>query len=91
MRDFFILWFERVINVVIVLAAAGIMIAGFVAIFTTPEGALIGLLKGLAVWFFGALYLVLIGGGLYLGLGIYKNTQRTADALERMEQKDQLS
>lgn len=91
MRDFFILWFERVINVVIILAAVAIVIAGFVTIFATPEGILMGLLKGLAVWFVGGLYLIFIGGSFYLGLGIYNNTQRTAEILDRLEQKDRLS
>ncbi|MEM8851518.1 MAG: hypothetical protein AAGE03_15985, partial [Pseudomonadota bacterium] len=30
----------------------------------------------------GSVALLVIGGALYLGLGIYANTRRTADALE---------
>ncbi|WP_170166982.1 hypothetical protein [Paracoccus methylarcula] len=43
-----------------------------------------GFLQGLLVWAIGAIYLVLMGGMIYLGLGIYNNTRRTADAIEQL-------
>jgi len=38
------------------------------------------------VLIFGGLYVVLMGGMMYLFLGIYDNTKRTAEATERMAQ-----
>lgn len=78
MRDFFILWMERIINVVIVLGAVVVLVAGLVVMFS-PTG---GFLQGLATWAFGFVYLILMGGMIYLGLGIYNNTRRTAEAVE---------
>ncbi|MCQ0971314.1 hypothetical protein MLD63_12860 [Paracoccus sp. TK19116] len=80
MRDFFILWMERIINVVIVLGAIAVLIGGGAALFG-PQG---GILQALAIWIGGALYLIIMGGFVYLGLGIYNNTRRTAEAVERM-------
>ncbi|MFD2440119.1 hypothetical protein ACFSS8_08560 [Paracoccus kondratievae] len=39
------------------------------------------------VWIAGTIYLILIGGMVYLGLGIYNNTKRTAEAIERLSQR----
>ncbi|RMC37463.1 hypothetical protein [Paracoccus alkanivorans] len=80
MRDFFILWMERIINVVIVIGAIAVVISGFVAMFSAQGG----FLQGLIVWVIGAFYLVLMGGMIYLGLGIYNNTRRTAEAIEQL-------
>jgi hypothetical protein len=43
-----------------------------------------GPLMGLFVLIAGAVYLVLVGGFMYLGLGIYQNTKRTAEAVEKL-------
>lgn len=80
MREFFILWMERIINVVIVLGAIAVVISGFVAMFSAQGG----ILQALGVWIIGTIYLILMGGMIYLGLGIYSNTRRTADAVEKM-------
>lgn len=80
MRDFFILWLERIINVIVILGAIGVLIGGLVTMFTVDGG----FLAGLAIWFGGAIYLMLMGGFIYLGLGIYGNTRRTAEAVERL-------
>ena len=77
MRDFFINSFEKLVGVIIVLMALGTVIAAFGA---AQEG---GVLAFLGVLVFGAVYVVFMGGLMYIGLGIYHNTQRTADALER--------
>jgi hypothetical protein len=42
-----------------------------------------GILAGLAILVVGSIYVVFMGGLMYLGLGIYQNTKRAADALER--------
>lgn len=83
MRDFFILWLERIINVLIAIGAIGVFVGGLVIMFSA-EG---GFLQGIATWVGGAFYLILMGGMVYLGLGIYSNTRRTAEAVERMAQR----
>ena len=83
MRDFFILWLERIVNAVVILGAAAILIGGVVAMFS-PQG---GILQGLLVWLGGAIYLTVMAGMIYLGLGIYNNTRRTAEAVERLAER----
>lgn len=83
MREFFIDALEKIIAVVIVLGALMVLVAGFGTMFT-PHG---GFWRGLAILIGGAIYLMLIGGMAYLGLGIYHNTRRTADAVEKLAQR----
>ncbi len=79
MRNFFITWSEKLVAVLMVLLILGV-IAGAVAMSLSPEpGAMIAAVALLA---FGGLYVIMIGGVLYLGFGIYHNTRRTAEALE---------
>ena len=87
MRDFFINGLEWVIHVLVILAAAGITVLTFGI---AMQGIDLGLerprvegpLAALVVFVGGMLALLVIGGALYLLLGIYANTRRTADALE---------
>jgi hypothetical protein len=92
MRDFFIRSLEAVINVVIVIFAIGILVtAGGVAFgggqIEGPMGAAGGFGVGLAILVGGGIYLIIFGGFMYLGLGIYQNTKRTADLLERQSRE----
>lgn len=87
MRDFFIRGFEIVLTLVIVAAAVGVAVAAIGALMgPVPIGAGVAPLQGpyaaAAILLGGWLSLLVLGGALYLGLGIYHNTQRTADALE---------
>lgn len=77
MRDFFILALEKLIAVVIVLMIIAVLVIGVMAM-GNPRG---GILQGLAVLIGGGLYVVMMGGMLYLFLGIYHNTKRTAELL----------
>lgn len=77
MRDFFIKSFEIIVSVVVVLMAVAVVIGGLMTMFNG------GFLQGLGILIGGAVYVLFIGGAMYLGLGIYQNTKRTADALER--------
>lgn len=79
MRDFFINGFEKLVGVIVIFMAIGVLIAAFGAM-ANPNG---GVLIGLGVLIGGAVYVLFMGGAMYLGLGIYQNTKRTADALER--------
>ena len=88
MRDFFIRGFEAILSVVLVIAAIGIgAVAGMTAfgnatvIQGLPAGAS-GPVAGLIILVVGFVALLVYGGLLYLGLGIYHNTRRTAMALE---------
>ena len=86
MRDFFIRGFETILSVILVIAAIGIVVAAGFAAFGAPVvGAPTGLqgpLAGLAILVGGFVGLIVYGGLLYLGLGIYHNTRRTAELLE---------
>lgn len=86
MREFFIQSLEKIVNVLVVLAAIAVVISAVVMMFSgSSQGG--GFLMGLGVLVFGALYLVLIFGGIYLGLGIYDNTRRTAIATEELTRR----
>lgn len=82
MRDFFIRSFERLIGLIIILGAVAIVIAAISAATQAPSGGQ-AILAFLGILVFGALYLILVGGAMYLALGIYHNTLRTAEALDR--------
>ncbi|MEL6587465.1 MAG: hypothetical protein AAFY65_08685 [Pseudomonadota bacterium] len=85
MRDFFITSLEWIINIVMVLCAVGIAVVAIGALFGgVPVGDYViqGPLMAAAVAIGGVLGLLVVGGSLYLGLGIYNNTRRAADALE---------
>lgn len=87
MRDFFIKSLETVVGIIIVVAAIGIVVAAGSVSFGAGGGEMggpSGPLAGLAILVGGALYLIIVGGFMYLGLGIYQNTRRTADAVEQM-------
>ena len=77
MREFFINSFEKLVAVIIVLMGIGVIVA---AIGATQEAGVLGFIVVLVV---GALYVIMMGGMLYLGLGIYHNTKRMADAMDR--------
>lgn len=82
MRDFFINSLEKILNIIVVIMAAVIVISALSVLVMGAQGmnrfiAFLFILVG------GALYLVLFAGMAYLGLGIYQNTKRTAELLER--------
>jgi hypothetical protein len=84
MRDFFINSFEKLVGGVVILMIIGVVIAAFAAM-AGPGGG--GIFAGIGILIGGGLYVILMGGMLYLMLGVYRNTQRAADALERLENK----
>ena len=86
MRGFFIQSLEKIVNFMAVLSIIGVVLAALgVMFFGAPQGG--GFLAGLAVLVVGALYVVLIFGGIYLALGIYENTRRTAEASEQLARR----
>ncbi|WP_420396749.1 hypothetical protein [Nioella sp.] len=78
MRDFFIGALDKLITVIVILMIVAVVIGGLVTMFS-PMG---GFLQGLGLLIFGGLYVILMGGMMYLFLGIYHNTKRTAEILE---------
>ncbi|MBC7156667.1 MAG: hypothetical protein H5U20_04025 [Rhodobacteraceae bacterium] len=88
MRDFFIRGLEILVGIVISLMALAIVIAAAAAMLgqAPPMGpgapALNGPVAGLLILLGGFIYLVFVGGVMYLGLGIYQNTKRTVELLE---------
>ena len=83
MRDFFINSLEMLINILVVLMVIGVVVGAGVIMFDRSGG----ILPALAVLVGGAIYVILVGGMLYLFLGIYQNTKRTAAAVEAMNNK----
>ncbi|AUQ52972.1 hypothetical protein [Phaeobacter inhibens] len=83
MGNFFISAFEKLVGVVVVLLLLAV-VGGAVLATMQPGG---GILAALGVLVVGTLYVILIAGSLYLALGIYNNTKRTAEAVERLASK----
>jgi hypothetical protein len=86
MRDFFINSLEILVSVIVVLLALAVIVAAGAAAFGGGQmsGGMSGPLAGLGILIGGTLYVIIVGGFLYMGIGIYQNTKRSAEALERM-------
>lgn len=93
MRDFFINSLEILVSVLVVLLSIAVLaIAAMVAFgggmgpaaAMGPMGGASGPLAGLGILIGGALYVIFVGGFLFMGIGIYKNTKRSAEALEKL-------
>jgi hypothetical protein len=88
MVAFFVRSLELLMNVLIVLGVATVFVAagaaGFGGISIENGQTWGGPIPFLVVLLGGLIYLTLFGGFVYLGLGIYKNTKRSAEALERL-------
>ena len=83
MRDFFIKALDVLIGIMVVLMIIGVVIAAGSMMMggAIPGSAVSGPVGGLIVLVVGLLYVCFMAGFMYLGLGIYHNTKRTADAL----------
>ena len=89
MRDFFINSLEVLVSVIVVVLALAVVVAAGVAAFgtgtgTMAPGGMSGPLAGAAILVGGALYVIFVGGFLYMGIGIYQNTKRSAEALNKL-------
>lgn len=94
MRDFFINGFEILLGIILVLMILGVVAFAGIAAFGGGGGIMMdgqampgGPVVGLVILVVGLLYVLFVGGLMYLGLGIYQNTKKTAAALERMAGK----
>ena len=83
MADFFIRGFGMIINVLVIIMVLGVIAASGFAAFGGGQviQGMDGPLAGLVILIGGLLYVVFVAGLMYLGLGIYHNTKRTADML----------
>jgi len=86
MRDFFINSFEKLVSLIIILMSLGVIIAGLGTMFGGMGGPMGGggFLPGLAILIVGGINVILFGGLMYLGLGIYQNTKATAEAVKKL-------
>ncbi len=97
MRDFFINSLEILVGVIVVLLSLAILGAAAAAAFGGAmgmgggmgmgAGGMSGPLAGVGILIGGALYVIFVGGFLYMGIGIYQNTKRSAEALEKLASK----
>lgn len=86
MRDFFIRALEVLIGVFAIIAILGVVGASVAIALTGDPASFNGtnpMLVAAGALVGGLLYVIFVFGFLYLGIGIYQNTRRTADALER--------
>lgn len=89
MRDFFINSLELLVGLIVILLSLGVIVGAAAAAFggggMMPGGTgMPGPLSGLLILIGGGLYVIFVGGFLYMGIGIYQNTRRSADALEKL-------
>lgn len=86
MRDFFVNSLEKLVGVIVVLLMIGVVVGALIATLNPQPGSP-GPVLGLLILVAGGIYVILVGGFLYMGIGIYQNTKRTAEAVERMGAK----
>ena len=84
MRDFFVESLENLIGVIVVLLGLSVLVGAAAASFGGINNGPASPLIGLAILIGGAAYVILIGGFLYMDVGIYQNTKRTASAVEKL-------
>jgi hypothetical protein len=93
MRDFFINSLEILVGVFVVLIGLAVLAFAAMAAFgggmgpgaaMGPMGGASGPLAAVGILIGGALYVIFVGGFMYMGIGIYQNTKRSAEALEKL-------
>jgi hypothetical protein len=77
MRDMIIKSLDVIVWIVAFVFAAGGIIAGVVALAN-------GQAQGIALIILGPLYAIIFAGWIFLSIGTYHNTKRTAEAIEKL-------
>jgi hypothetical protein len=77
MRDFVIKSLDVIIWIVAAFFVLGGVIGGLIALVN-------GQMQGLALIILGPLYAIVFAGWIFLAIGTYNNTKRTADAIEKL-------
>ena len=75
------------VSVIVVVLAIGVVVAAAAEAFGGGQmgpGGMSGPLGAALILIGGGLYVIFVGGFLYMGIGIYQNTKRSAEALEKM-------
>lgn len=91
MRDFFIRSFEMLVNILVVVMSVVVVVAALGAMTGTGPGMMGqggGVLAGLVILVAGGINVIILAGLMYLGLGIYQNTKRTAEAVARLVERE---
>lgn len=81
MRDFLISSLNNLVSIIVVLTMIGAVL-GALTILNDPQ-APYPTVSALAVLIGGFVSTVVFGGSVFLLIGIYENSKRTADALEK--------
>jgi len=88
MRHFFIRSFEILVGFFVILGILGVLAAALAVgtgSMTSSNGdSISGVFPAIAILCGGLLYIAFVAGFLYMGVGIYNNTKRTAEAVEQM-------
>lgn len=87
LRDFFINSLEMLVSVIVVVLILAVLGAAAAAAFgggSMGESGVGGPLAAIGILIGGGLYIIIVGGFLYMGIGIYQNTRRCAEALEKL-------
>jgi hypothetical protein len=88
MRHFFIRSFEILVGFFVILGILGVLATalavGTGSMTATNGDSISGVFAAIAILFGGLLYITFMAGFMYMGVGIYNNTKRTAEAVERM-------
>ena len=90
MRDFFINAFEALVNILIVVMCLGVLLGAAAVAFggqQLGQSGMSGPSVGLFILIGGGIYVIVVGGLMYLGLGIYQNTKKTAEMIEKLVNK----
>jgi hypothetical protein len=77
MRDMIIKSLDVIVWIIAIIIAAGGVIAGLVALAN-------GQPEGIAFIIGGPLYAIIFAGFIFVAIGIYHNTKRTAEAIEKL-------
>jgi hypothetical protein len=77
MRDFVIKSLDVIVWIVAAVFVAGGVLGGLFAMAN-------GQMQGLAFIILGPLYAIVFAGWIFLAIGTYNNTKRTADAIEKL-------
>ena len=86
MKEFFIDWSEAILKVVMVVLLAAVPVAALVTLMRpAAEGG--GLAFALGILLVGWVYVVLMGGVMFIMFGIYRNTERTNALLQDLLNK----
>lgn len=90
MRDWFINAFEVLVGILVALMSLGVLVAAAAVAFggkQIGQSGIGGPAAAIGILVAGGIYVIVVGGLMYLGLGIYQNTKKTAAMIENLVNK----